>query len=1065
MNLDSLLKFVLRQRFLIIAAFGLIAIWGAVSLTQIPIDAVPDITNKQVVVNTIAPALAPEEIEKRVSQQIETALAGIPGLESTRSLSRNGFSQVTAVFSEATDIYFARQQVNERLGQARERLPSGADPQMSAVTTGLGEVLAWAVEYSAERKVKDGSPGFQSDESYLTPEGERLRGETALLGYLRTIQDWVIAQQLRNVPGVAGIDSIGGYEKQYVVEPDPAQLAAYGVSFTDLVVALQAANIAVGADYVRRHGEILLVSADARVKGVDDIAASTVAVRNGVPILVRDVAAVRIGGDIRTGAGSLNGREAVIGTVQMLTGANSRTVAHDAAIKLRQVAKTLPPDVNVRIVYDRSGLVEGTIETVAKNLAEGALLVIAVLFLLLGNLRAAVITALVIPLAMLMAAIGMGRLGVSANLMSLGALDFGLIVDGAVIVVENCLRRLALRQHAEGRPLPLFERLDEVSKAAREMIRPTLYGQGVILLVYAPLLTFEGVEGKMFSPMAITVMLALAAALILSLTLVPALVAVLIRGRIREKDVPIIALAKRLYAPALSAALRGRVLVLGLAAVIVIVGAGVFASLGREFMPQLDEHDIALEIRRTPSMQLEQGVALQTEIERRLLTLPETELVFSKMGTGEASTDPMPPGSGDAFVMLKPRKDWSDPNLPKDELIKRIETLLAPLIGSGVEYTQPIEMRFNELIAGVRGDIAVKIYGEKLDALSRTAHEVERVLASVPGAAGPRVEQVAGFPTFSVEFDRLAIAQAGLTVEEVADTVAIALAGRPSGVVLQGDRQFSIAVRASDDVRASPDAIAALPIVLPEGPDGQRLTAPLRDFVKFRYADAVNQINRENGQRLVIVQANVRGRDLGSFVAEAQSRIEREVALSVGSRIEWGGQFETLRSAQARLSLVVPLCVALILGLLYGALNSWRSALLVFSAVPLALAGGVLALALRGMPFSISAAVGLIALSGVAVLNGLVLLTSIQGRLAAGASIDQAVREGALERLRPILMTALVASLGFVPMAIATGIGSEVQKPLATVVIGGLVTATVLTLFVLPILYRMFGRSTAALGQ
>jgi cobalt-zinc-cadmium resistance protein CzcA len=1054
--IGRLLDLVIRRRFAVLAAFAAIAIFGAVSLTRLAIDAVPDITNRQVQINTVAPALGPLEIEKRVTQPVETALAGIPGLQSTRSISRNGFSQVTAVFTDATGIYFARQQVAERLTQARDLLPTGAEPRMGPVTTGLGEVLQWSVDFDRSHPAQDGSPGFQSDGSYLTPEGERLVGPVAQRGYLRTVQDWIIAPQMRSVRGVAGVDSIGGYEKQYVVQPDPTKLAAYGVAITDLVTALQASNISVGADYIHRAGETLLVKADARVRSVPDIENAVVASRNGIAVHVRDLASVEIGGGLRMGAATLDGHEVAIGTVQMLAGANSRTVAHEAGRKLAEIARSLPPGVRADVIYDRSKLVDATIRTVARNLSEGALLVVAVLLLLLGNIRAALIAMAVIPLAMLMTAIGMTRLGVSANLMSLGALDFGLIVDGAVIVVENSLRRLAVRQHHEARLLSLDERLAEVREAAREMIRPTLYGQGIILLVYAPLLTFQGVEGKTFTPMAVTVMLALASALVLSLTLVPALVAVFVTGRVREADLPLIAAAKRWYRPALSFAVRrpGRV---------VMVGAGVFAvalllflSLGREFTPQLDEQDVAVEVVRIPSTSLELGERLQIQAERIILSMPEVLRVYSKIGTAEAATDPMPAGSGDMFVILKPRRAWPDPHLPKAKLVERMEENLRPLLATSFEFTQPIQMRFNELIAGVRSDVAVKIYGEDLDALATAARQVEGALRAVPGSSGVRMEATAGFPTFEVVFDRDAIGRAGLTVESVADAVAVAVGGRSTGVVLQGDRQYDIVVRAADAIRNDPEALGALPIALPDqGAGSGRGAIPLRELASFRFTEGLNQVGRENGKRLVVVQANVRGRDLGGFVADAQKRVAREVKLPPGAWLAWGGQFENLQSAQKRLGLVVPICFAAIFALLWGALGSWKAAGAVFSAVPLALAGGVFALAVRGMPFSITAAVGFIALSGVAVLNGLVMLTSIQSRLSAGDTLDAAICEGAIERLRPVLMTALVASLGFVPMALATGVGAEVQKPLATVVIGGLITATALTLIVLPAIARL----------
>ncbi|ACG80199.1 heavy metal efflux pump CzcA (plasmid) [Phenylobacterium zucineum HLK1] len=1062
--IGRILDFSVRFRWTIVFLVALVAALGLYNLVRLPIDAVPDITNKQVQINTVAPALAPAEVEKLVTYPVETAMAGIPGLQSTRSISRNGFSQVTVVFAERTDVYFARQQVAERLIQARESLPEGAQPMMGPISTGLGEVLMWTVEYehpggrSAPRR--DGQPGWQSDGAYLTVTGERLTDPVAQAAYLREVQDWIVRPQMRSVAGVAGVDSIGGYDKQFVVTPNPTRLAAYGVSFSELSRALEAANLTVGANFVERAGEAFLVRTDARVRTADEIARAVVATRGGVAIAVRDVAEVKIGGALRTGAASENGEEVVVGTVLMLTGENSRTVARASAERLEEIAKTMPPGVRLQVVYDRSKLVNATIKTVEKNLAEGALLVIVVLFLLLGNIRAAIITALVIPLSMLMTAIGMNRLGVSGNLMSLGALDFGLIVDGAVIIVENSLRRLAERQHHEGRLLTLQERLGETREAAREMIQPTVYGQAIILLVYAPLLTFTGVEGKTFSPMAITVMLALAAAFILSLTFVPAMIALLIRGKVAEKEVRPIRWAKTRYEPLLRKTI-GRPWPVILAAAAVFVAAGVvFGFLGREFAPQLDEKDMAVQALRIPSTSLEQSLRMQRQVERTIASFPEVAYVYSKTGTAEVASDPMPPNASDSFIILKPQEEWPNKGESKAELVTRMEERLEGLTGNVFEFTQPIQMRFNELIAGVRGDVAIKIYGDDLDALAQAAGQVANVLQTVPGAADVKAEQTTGFPTLDITVDRDAIGRLGLTVEEVADTIAVAMGGRESGLVFQGDRRFDIVVRLPNAIRNDLEAVAALPVLLPEDGSGVRRSVPLRDVARFAYSEGLNQVSRENGKRRVVVQANVRGNDLGSFVAEAQRKVESEVKLPPGAWVEWGGQYENLKAAQARLALVVPLCFLLIFALLYMALGGVKPALGVFSAIPLALAGGVFALAARGMPFSVSAAVGFIALSGVAVLNGLVMMTAIRQRLERGASLDHAIVDGAMERLRPVLMTGLVASLGFVPMALATETGAEVQRPLATVVIGGLVTATALTLFVLPAICRLILRPT-----
>ena len=1051
--IGMILDVAVRFRWAIIVLTIFAAIYGAFNLLRLPIDAVPDITNTQVQINTSAAALSPSQVETQVTFPIETGLAGIEGLEMTRSISRNGFSQVTAIFEEGTDIYFARQQVNERLAPIGASLPEGAEPTMGPISTGLGEVLMYTIEYEhpgGKGATTGGQTGWQRDGSFITERGDRLESEVAKAAYLRTVQDWVVAPLMRSIDGVAGVDSIGGFEKQFLVQPDPARLTGYGLSFDSLINALEAANLAAGANFVDRADEALLVRVDARLGGIADIEEAVVATREGVPIRIGDVANVEIGGDLRTGAASLNGEEAVVGTVLMRSGENSRTVSAQAADRLEEVRASLPDGVVAEIVYNRSSLVDATIATVEKNLVEGALLVIAVLFLLLGNIRAAIIAALVIPISMLMAAIGMNRLGVSGNLMSLGALDFGLIVDGAVIIVENSVARLAARQHREGRLLSLGERLTETRLAAQEMIKPTVYGQAIILLVYAPLLTFTGVEGKTFSPMAITVMLALASAFVLSLTFVPAMIAVLLNKKLTEKEVKPIRMAKDRYGPAIRKTIARPWPVIGAGAGLFAVAAIMFGFLGSEFTPQLDERDIAVQSLRIPSTSLERSLAMQRRVEDRLEEFPQVELVFSRTGTAEVASDPMPPNASDAYVILKPREEWPDPDLPKDELVGEMESALGGLVGNLYEFSQPIELRFNELIAGVRGDVAVKLYGDDLTALTEAAGDVAGVLRGVEGAADVKVQQVTGFPTLDIAFDRPTIARYGLTVEDVAQSVAIALGGRPAGLVFEGDRRFDVVVRLADATRDDFDQLGALPIVLENG-----VTVPLRTLADFEVVDGLAEVRREQGRRLVIVSANVRERDLGSFVEEAQEGVSAQVDLPPASFIEWGGQYQNLQEAQARLAIVVPICFAVVLLLLYMALGGWVPALAVFSAIPMALAGGVFALVLRGMPFSVSAAVGFIALSGVAVLNGLVMMTAIRQRLESGMPLDEAIADGALARLRPVLMTALVASLGFVPMALATGTGAEVQRPLATVVIGGLITATALTLFVLPAIARL----------
>jgi heavy metal efflux system protein len=1075
--LERMIQFSIAHRVLVVLLTIVVAGFGGAALLRLPIDAVPDITNKQVQITTLVAALSPVEVEKQVTFVIETTLAGIPGLVSTRSLSRNGFSQVTAVFRDDVDLYFARQQVNERLTEARESLPPGVEPKTGPISTGLGEVYTWTVTYESPQHVavSDGVPGWQRDGTYLTPDGERLTTALERAAYLRTVQDWIIRPQLKGLEGVAGIDVIGGYVKQYHVQPDPMQLVAYGLTFRDLVDTLERNNVSSSAGYVEQHGEAYLVRSDGRLANTEDIRGLVVSTRQGTPITLREVATVSIGQELRTGSASVNGAEAVIGTALMRTGANSRTVAATVDATMQQVRKTLPRHIQATTVMNRAKLVDATITTVRNNLAEGAILVIAVLCLVLGNFRAAVITGLAIPLSMLMTAIGMVQVHISGNLMSLGAIDFGLIVDGTVIIVENCLRRLAERQRALGRPLSVSERLYEVQMASTEVRRPAMFGEAVIITVYLPILTLTGVEGKMFQPMALTVVCALVAASILSLTFVPAMVALSIRGQVREQDSLPIRLAKRAYAPVLHVALRGRWLVVLLAVAACVGALLLFGRLGHEFVPTLDEHDIAIEILRIPSTSLTQSTQMQLQVEQTLSTFPEVAVVFSKTGTAEMATDPVPPNSSDAFVILKPRVQWPEPDKPKRALLRRMEAFLERLPGNSYEFSQPIQLRFNELLAGVRSDVAVKVYGDSFQAMQETAEAVARVLQGVPGAADVRVEQTTGLPVLHVRIDRAAIARYGLSMADVQEVVAIAVGGREAGLVFEGDRRFALVVRLPEALRQHIETLRTLPIPLPRPESADRAPRlavvrpavgamerptflPLGEVARFEVVEGPNQISRENGKRRVVVQANIRDRDLGSFVIEAQRRIDAQVPLAPGSWLAWGGQFEHLVAARQRLSLVVPLCFVLIFFWLFSAFNAARYALLVFTGVPLALTGGVVSLWLRSMPFSISAAVGFIALSGVAVLNGLVIVTYINQLRQDGTALDDAIVQGALTRLRPVLMTALVASLGFVPMALATGTGAEVQKPLATVVIGGLVSSTLLTLVVLPVLYRLCAR-------
>lgn len=1053
------LSFSVHQRWLVVFVTLTVVALGVFSLTRLPIDAVPDITNKQVQINSVAPALSPVDVERQVTFPIETALAGIPGLEYTRSLSRNGFSQVTAVFTERTDIYFARQQVAERLSDAQRSLPVGVRPQMGPISSGLGEIYMWSVHYKTRTEqspVRRGEAGWQRDGSYLTPEGQVLRTELERAAYLRTIQDWIIRPQLRTVPGVAGIDTIGGYEKQYVVQPDPAKLIGYNLSFADVAEALESNNLNRGAGYIERNGEGYSVRINGRLDSVDLITGIVIKTRESTPIRISDVATVSIGRELRTGSGSENGAEAVIGTAMMLIGENSRTVAAAVDAKMRQINRSLPPGIEVKPVLNRMVLVDATIATVAKNLTEGALLVVLVLFLMLGNIRAALITALVIPIAMLMTMTGMVQGKISANLMSLGALDFGLIVDGAVIIAENTLRRLADKQHELGRQINLDERLKTIIAASEEMIRPSVYGQAIIILVYLPLLTFSGVEGKMFEPMALTVILALIAAFIISMTFIPAVLAIAITGKVQEKENFIVKAVSRIYRPSLKVALRFPITSIALAISLLVVSVSMFTRLGQEFLPQLDEKNIAMHALRIPSVSLSQSQAMQLDVERTVTRFPEVAYVFSKTGTAEVAADPMPPNASDTFIILKPQNEWPNPKLTKAELIERIKVEVEKLVGNNYEFTQPIQMRFNELLAGVRGDLAVKVFGDDFDPMLRAANQIAQILRTTPGAQDVKVEQIGGLPILEISINRAEIARLGLSVQSVQDVIGAAIGGREAGMIFEGDRRFPILVRLPEAIREDVEKLRILPLpIAAEGSNGAT-TIPLGQVAALSFIEGPNQISRENGKRRVVVTANVRGRDIASVVEEAQAKVQR-VQLPPGYYITWGGQFENLAAARSRLAIVVPACFLLILLLLSSALRSFRDALLVFTAVPLALTGGIIALWLRGMPFSVAAAVGFIALSGVAVLNGLVMLTYMKQLLEEGRSMREAVVEGALTRLRPVVMTALVASLGFVPMALATGTGAEVQKPLATVVIGGLISATILTLIVLPVLYARFG--------
>lgn len=1041
--IEKILHFSLSHRLLVVMLVAVASAYGLFSLGKLPIDAVPDITNNQVAINVEVPALSPNEVEKQVTYPIETAMAGIPGLSYTRSISRNGFAQVTVIFDEDVDLYFARAQVNERLAEAKESLPDGAEPRMGAISTGLGEIYMWTVEYE------------NPEGDYTTPDGKILKTAFEKAMYLRTVQDWIIRPQLKTVQGVAEIDAIGGYAQQYHVQPDPQKLASLGLSFSDLINALESNNTSTGAGYLEQNGESYVVRADGRLETAKDIGNVVVASRGGVPIHIQDVATVGYGQELRTGSASENGHEVVVGTAMMLKGANSRIVSKAVDERLTEINKSLPEGVKAKTVLNRTKLVEATIHTVQKNLGEGAILVVAVLFLLLGNFRAAMIAALVIPISMLITASGMLKMGISANLMSLGALDFGLIVDGAVIVTENCLRRLADRQHHEGRLLSLQERMHEVMEASKQMIQPAVFGQAIIITVYLPLLTFTGVEGKMFEPMAMTVIIALVAAFVLSITFVPAMIALLIRNKVEEKENRLMLSAKDRYAPILDWSLANPKIV-SLAALAFFVFALLLGTrLGQEFIPTLDEKDIAMHAMRIPSTSITQSTEMQLKVEKAVSALPEVAFVYSKTGTAEMAADPMPPNVSDTFIILKPQEEWPKETGSKAVFLEKLEEAVSKVPGNNYEFTQPIQMRFNELISGVRSDVAVKVYGEDFDQMNAAANQIASVIRTLDGASDVKVEQTTGLPMLDVDLNKTAIARYGLNVSDILDLISASVGGKEAGLVFEGDKRFPIIVRLPEAVRQDITALENLPVpVMHE--DGEASTfIPLKQVATFRLSEGPNQISRENGKRRVVVQANVRDRDIGSFVAEAQAAIGKQVKIPAGYWLDWGGQFENLKAARDRLTIVVPACFFLIFMMLFTALGSAKQAALVFSGVPLAISGGILTLFLRDMPFSIPAAVGFIALSGIAVLNGLVMITYINQLKERGMEIGAAIKEGAMTRLRPVMMTALVASLGFVPMALATGTGAEVQKPLATVVIGGLITATILTLIVLPALYKL----------
>ena len=1041
--LDRIIAHSIRNRWIVLIVVLALAGLGVWNFQRLPIDATPDITNVQVMINTEAEGYSPLEAEQRLTFPIETSLAGLPGLEYTRSVSRYGLSQVTAIFGDDTDVYFARQLVGERLRSVSSSLPMGIEPALGPIATGLGEIFMYTVESEPGAKKPDGT--------LYTPED------------LRTLQDWIIRPQLRMVPGVTEVNSIGGFVRQYHVTPWPDRLISYGFTTRDVIEALERNNANVGAGYVERYGEQFLIRTAGQARGIDDLKAIIVGQRGTTPVRVGDVADVLMGEELRTGAATENGREIVLGTVFMLVGENSRAVARASAARLEEAARSLPGGIIARAIYDRTKLVDQTIRTVELNLAEGALLVIAVLFFLMGNLRAALITAAVIPLAMLITITGMVQTRVSGNLMSLGALDFGLIVDGAVIIVENCLRRFGEEQKRLGRLLTRAERFNLTEVASAEVIKPSLFGVLIITLVYLPIFTLTGVEGKMFHPMAITVVMALTAALVLSLAFVPAAVALFVSGKVADHETGVSAGLRRWYLPALDFSLRRRGPMVVSATLLIALSVWGASRMGSEFLPSLDEGDIALHALRIPGTSLTQAVSMQTALEQRIKKFPEVAQVLAKLGTADIATDPMPPSVADTFIIMKDRKDWPDPRKSKAALVAEMEAAVKEIPGNNYEFTQPIQMRFNELISGVRSDVAVKVFGDDLDKLGEIGQQVEALLSEVPGAQDVKVEQMTGLPVLQITPRRAALAQLGLNFGDVQDVVRTAIGGAVAGSIYEGDRRFDVVVRLPEALRKNVDQIGRLRVPLPPGAEGgAREYIPLSEIADINLDIGANQIGRENGKRRAVVTANVRGRDLGSFIADVQTRMADRVDLPVGYWMSYGGTFEQLLSASARLSLVVPATLLLIFGLLFLLFRDVRDAAVVFSGVPLALTGGIAALALRGMPLSISAGVGFIALSGVAVLNGVVMVSFIRALRDQGCSWDTAIREGALTRLRPVLMTALVASLGFIPMAFNVGAGAEVQRPLATVVIGGILSSTLLTLLVLPALCALVHNQAAS---
>jgi cobalt-zinc-cadmium resistance protein CzcA len=1047
---ERILQISIHQRMLVLVAVLAMAVLGIYNYQKLPIDAVPDITNVQVQINTMAPGYSPVESEQRVTFPIELAMSGLPKLEYTRSFSRYGLSQVTVIFKDGTDIHFVRQLVSQRLQEIRTKLPVGIVPTMGPISTGIGEIFMWTVNAEKGARKPDGTAYNSTD--------------------FREIEDWVIKPRMRMVKGVTEVNSVGGFVKQFHVTPYPDKLISFGLTLQDVITALERNNLNVGAGYIEKSGEQHLVRVPGQVVKLDEIGEIILSSRQGVPIRIKNVADVLLGKELRNGAATQNGEEVVLGTAHMLIGENSRTVALAAAEKLTEINLSLPEGVVATPVYNRTTLVNKTIQTVSNNLLEGAALVIVVLFVSLGNLRAALITALIIPLSMLFTLSGMVANQVSANLLSLGALDFGIIVDGAVIIVENCIRRLALEQSRLGRELTPSERFAVVFDASREVRRALLFGQLIIMVVYLPVFALSGVEGRMFHPMAFTVLLALLGAIILSVTFVPAAVAMFLSGKVIEKESAAVAWAKKIYASALTAAMRSKELTITLAVVIVVLSGLLITRMGSEFVTSLDEEDIALHAIRIPGTSLTTSIEMQNELENTIKTFPEVERVFTKIGTAEIATDPQPPNLADVFIILKPKSEWPGPHHTKAELITAMEQVVRKVPGNNYEFTQPIQMRFNELLSGVRADVAIKVFGDDLDTLLIVGEQIKLVLGTVPGAADVRIEQITGLPVLSIQMDRTRMARYGLNGADVQDAIVIAVGGKTAGTIFEGDRRFELQVRLPEQQRSDIETLKRLPIRLPAASMADGISMPLLglpayvalgEVANLEIIQGPNQVSRENGKRRVVVTANVRGRDIGSFVNEAETLIAQQVQIPSGYWTTWGGQFEQMINATQRLQIVIPLALALVFFLLYTMLGSARDCWLVFSAVPLAITGGILALWLRDIPLSVSAGVGFIAMSGVAVLDGLVLVSFIRNLREEGLSLDKAIETGALLRLRPVLITTWVETLGFLPMALATSTGAEVQRTLATVMIGSTLSQSLLSLLVLPVLYHQVHRRDA----